>query len=44
MLEDAADDLRLFDAGDDLHRPAAVLAGFERALNGLHPHADILSR
>jgi len=29
MLEDAADDLRVFDAGDDRHRPAAVLAGFD---------------
>jgi hypothetical protein len=27
--EDATDDLRLFDAGDDLHRAAAVFAGLE---------------
>ena len=29
MLEDAADDLRVFDAGDDLHRAATVLAGLD---------------
>src|SRR5260221_12104832 len=29
MLEDAADDMRVFDAGDDLHRAATVLAGLD---------------
>jgi hypothetical protein len=29
VLEDAADDLRIYDAGDDLHRAATVLAGLD---------------
>jgi hypothetical protein len=29
MLQDAADDLRIFDAGDNFHRAAAVFAGLD---------------
>jgi len=49
MLDDSADDLRVFDAGDDLHRPAALLAGFdldaEDAFEPLRPaHRYVLRR
>ena len=41
MLEDAADDLRIFDAGDDLDRPAALFAALdldaEDAFEALRP-------
>ncbi len=41
MVEDALDDSGIFDAGDDLHRTATYLAGFnvdvEHALEALRP-------
>ena len=47
VLEDAADDLRVFDAGDDLHRPAAAFTGLdldtEDAFEALRPsHRGVL--
>jgi DNA-binding NarL/FixJ family response regulator len=41
VLQNAADDLRIFDAGDDLHRPAAAFTGLdldtEDAFEALRP-------
>ena len=47
MREDAADELRVFDAGDDLHRAAALLAALdldaEDAFEALRPgHRGVL--
>jgi hypothetical protein len=46
MLQNGGDDLGILDAGDDLDRPAALLAAFvdaEHAFQALRPvHRDVL--
>ncbi len=48
MLEDAADELGIFDAGDDSQLAAAALTGFDvdakGALQALHPAHGVVFR